>query len=203
MLSWQALSHLHQGRWSEAAAAANAVVRYSYVSSISRIQALVVLGLLQARRGDSDTTMVLDEALALAQPIGELQRIAPVRAARAEAAWLAGHYEQACLEAKAGYDLAVQRQAPWLGGELAVWLWRAGRLKTPPTWVARPFALQIAGEWAAAAEEWRKLNCPYEEALALMESGDAVALRQALATFEQLGAQAAAALATQQLRELS
>ena len=53
-----------------------------------RIAALVVLGLLRARRGDPEVWEPLDEALALAAPTGELQRIGPVAAARAEAAWL-------------------------------------------------------------------------------------------------------------------
>jgi transcriptional regulator with XRE-family HTH domain/tetratricopeptide (TPR) repeat protein len=201
MLSWQAVSHLHQGCWTAAAAAANAVIRYPYVSPISRIQALVVLGLLQTRRGEPDASTLLDEALALAQPTGELQRVGPVRAARAEAAWLAGRHESACEEAQAGYDLALPHQDPWLGGELAFWLWRAGRLKTPPCWAARPFALHMSGAWAAAAAEWQRLGCPYQAASALAESDDEPTRRQALVEFERLGARPAAALVAQRLRE--
>jgi transcriptional regulator with XRE-family HTH domain len=201
MLSWQAVSYLYQGRWSEASTAASAVIHHPYVSPVSRIQALVALGRVQARRGGLELSAVLDEALTLAQRTGELQRVGPVRAARAEAAWLAGRYEQAWEEAHAGYDLAMRYREPWLGGELAVWLWRAGRIKAPPSWVARPFALQMAGAWAEAAAEWKRLGCPYEAAGAMADSGAAAALREALAEFERLGARPAAALAALRLRE--
>ena len=69
-----------------------AVLRDPRTSPPSRIDALVVLGLVRARRGDPGVWAPLDEALALdgtGEP-GELQRLGPVAAARAEAAWLAG-----------------------------------------------------------------------------------------------------------------
>ena len=50
-------------------------------------------GLVRARRGDPDVWPLLDDALALAEPTGELQRIGPATAARAEAAWLEGRPE--------------------------------------------------------------------------------------------------------------
>ena len=55
-----------------------------------RILALTVIGLVQARRGDGDPWPALDEALALTRGQDELQYLAPVATARAEAAWLAG-----------------------------------------------------------------------------------------------------------------
>jgi DNA-binding NarL/FixJ family response regulator len=57
---------------------------------------------------------------------------------------------------------------------------------------AEPFALELAGDWAGAAARWDRLGCPYDAALARM-SGDAPALRQALAAFESLGARPAVA----------
>ena len=47
-------------------------------------------GRLRARRGDPDPWSPLDEARELAAGTGELQRLAPVAGARAEARWLAG-----------------------------------------------------------------------------------------------------------------
>jgi hypothetical protein len=34
----------------------------------------------------------------------------------------------------------------------------------------RPYALELAGNWAGAAEAWTEIGCPYEAALALAES---------------------------------
>ena len=31
-----------------------------------------------------------------------------------------------------------------------------------------PYALQIAGDWRAAAEAWERIGCPYEQALVLL-----------------------------------
>jgi DNA-binding NarL/FixJ family response regulator len=49
----------------------------------------------------------------------------------------------------------------------------------------------IAGDWRSAAEEWGRIGCPFEQALALAE-GDPEAQRAALAIFDGLGARPAA-----------
>ena len=90
MQAWLALTRLYQGRWAEAGDAARPLVDNPHVAAISRIMALVALGRLRTRRGDPGAAAVLDEALELAERTQTLQRLGPVRAARAEAAWLAG-----------------------------------------------------------------------------------------------------------------
>jgi DNA-binding CsgD family transcriptional regulator len=171
------------------------------VSAISRIMALLALGRLRARRGDPDTATLLDEALALAEQTQTLQRIAPVRAARAEAAWLASDRERTLDEARAAYDLSVSKRHPWFTGELAWWQWRAGESIPAPEWCAPPFALHIAGDWRAAASEWERLGCPYEQARALAD-GDEVAQRAALDIFERLGARPAMETVRQKLQAI-
>jgi DNA-binding CsgD family transcriptional regulator/tetratricopeptide (TPR) repeat protein len=201
MLSWEALVRLYLGKWPEAKESALRVTLRPAASAIARIMALLALGRLAARLGEPTAMETLDEALALALPTATLQRLAPVRAARAEAAWLAGDPERARQEARAGLDLALAHRHPWLAGELLAWLARAGERVKAPDWIARPFALQIAGAWADAAVEWQRLGCPYEAALAVVETGDEQALRRALAEFESLGARPAAQLASRRLRE--
>jgi DNA-binding CsgD family transcriptional regulator len=202
IVAWLALTRLYQGRWTEAAELATAVLRTPMATTISRIMALLALGRVRARRGDPDVAAVLDEALQLAAPTGTLQRLAPVRAARAEAAWLAGDQERTAEEAQAVFDLAERHQHRWHLGELGYWLWRAGKLTTPPTGAAAPFALQIAGDWAGAAAAWRELGCPYEAARALADSPEEGALRGALVVFERLGARPATVAVTRRLHEL-
>ena len=51
-----------------------------------------------------------------------------------------------------------------------------------------------------SASAWEALGCSYEAALVLLD-GDEAALRRALASFTQLGARPAAAIATRRLRE--
>jgi DNA-binding CsgD family transcriptional regulator len=197
MLAWRARCHFEQGHWREAVEDAKEVL--SRFCTITRIPALAVLAHVQIRRGDPEAVPLLDEARDLAMSTGELQRIKPVAVARAEAAWLHGKIEECLAEAKIGYELAVQHKNAWDWGELSFWMWRAGGLTDPLPGAAEPFALQMAGDWRAAAELWQEIGCPYERAMALMD-GDEAAQREALAIFEQIGAAPAAEIVRRQLR---
>jgi DNA-binding CsgD family transcriptional regulator len=131
-----------------------------------------------------------------------LSRLSLVRAARAEAAWLAGDPERVRVEAQSLFELTVRHGHNRLSSELAFWLWRIGELASPPPNTLEPFALQMSGNWEEAAACWRALGCPYEAAWALADSGDESALRDALAEFTRLGAAPATAMMSQRLREL-
>ncbi len=108
--------------------------------------------------------------------------------------------EQCLAEARVGYDLAQAHTYQWKLGELSLWMWRSGGLTSAPGQIAEPFARQIAGDWQGAASLWAQIGCPYEQALALAD-GDAQAIRNALALFEQLGAQPALALVRRRLQQ--
>jgi DNA-binding CsgD family transcriptional regulator len=123
-----------------------------------------------------------------------------IRAARAEAAWLAGNMQAAVAEARTVFDLALSHRHEWYVGELGFWLWCAGEEVDLPEWTARPFVLQMAGDWQAAAEAWAAMGCPYEQARALA-AGDKEAQKQALLIFEQLEARPMAERVRQKLRD--
>jgi len=130
---------------------------------------------------------VLDEALDLALRSNTLQRLAPVAAARAEAAWLEGRSDDVVAEADRVHALAVQKRHPWFSGELAFWRWRGGGDPGALDGGAAPFRLQIEGRWQEAAAAWDAMGCPYERARALAD-GDEPAQREALAILDRLGA---------------
>ena len=65
--------------------------------------------------------------------------------------------------------------------------------------MARPFALQIGGDWRAAAEMWAQYGCPYERGMALMD-GDEPAQLEALQIFEGLRAKPIIEKLKQQMR---
>jgi DNA-binding CsgD family transcriptional regulator len=192
--AWQSFTLMHRGAWVDAATLARGVLLREGTSAVNRLPALVALGRLQARGASSVGAVEgpLDEALALAEPIGTSETLGMVRAARAEAAWAAGDRASTLAEASAGYALALRERHAWVAGELAYWRWRAGAPKRPPDWIAGPFKLHVRGDWCAAAEAWRRLGCPYEEARALSE-GDASAQTRALMLFDRLGADRPAA----------
>jgi DNA-binding CsgD family transcriptional regulator/tetratricopeptide (TPR) repeat protein len=199
MCSWLALTRLYQGRWSEAGDIATSLVGRPNLAAVSRIMALVALGRVRTRRGDPGADAVLDEALELALQTDTLQRLAPVRAARAEAAWHADERARVVSEATAVYDLATRHRHRWHMGELSFWRWRAGEPFTAPKWSAAPFNLQIKGDWRRAARAWERLGCPYEQARALAD-GDGPAQLAALEIFGRLGAAPAAAALRRRMR---
>lgn len=202
MTGWKARLRLDQGRWDEAEQHAAVVLGQPNVPAASRITPLAVLGRLYARRGEPDPWDLLDEALVLARRTGELQRLAPVAVARAEARWLEGAGSAVAAETDATVELARERQEPWALGELCAWRRRAGAEDlVEPDAVAAPFALELSADWRAAAERWRELGCPYEAALAMAAGDEEVALQQALTMFQRLGAIPATRAAAQRLRD--
>jgi DNA-binding CsgD family transcriptional regulator/tetratricopeptide (TPR) repeat protein len=201
LTAWLAHSRMFLGEWDEALALADRVLATPSVAGVTRFPGLLVRALVGVRRGRPDAA-VLDEALALAEGSASLHRLGPIRAARAEAAWLAGDGRRAAAEAAAVFDLALDRGHGRYLGELAYWRWRVGDLATPPAAAAKPYALQIEGAWWAAAAVWDGFGCPYEAARARAEGDDPAAVRAALVVFERLGAEPAAALAARRLREL-
>ena len=198
MLAQRARAHLEQGRWREADNDANAVLRTA-PTAITRVVAAVVLGCVRTRRGDPGSEPLLDEARELALATGDILRIGPMAAARAEAAWLEGDNERTRDEIADAYALALRHPEPWRLGELGLWLWRAGALDRPSEGMALPYRLEIGGDWQAAADEWRRIGCPYEEALALAQ-GDRPAQLRALDILTGLGAAPAAAMVRRNLR---
>jgi hypothetical protein len=83
MLAARARLYLETGRWTYAQADATFVIDDPRTTAVAKIPALAALGLLRARqRAEGDA--LVDEALAIALPTAEKQRILPVRAARAE-----------------------------------------------------------------------------------------------------------------------
>ncbi len=202
LLAQRAKLELDRGRWDEAAESAGFVLSDPRSPPVARVWALPTLGLLRARRGDAEAAAPLEEAWELVRATGELMQIVPVASARAEAAWLAGDPTTVEQLTEAAFALARQSRAPWAMGVLGYWRWRAGmRDQLPAGLIAQPYRLSIAGDWSKAAALWRKLGCPYEGALALADSQDEGAVRQAIEQLQQLGARPAVAIAARRLRE--
>jgi predicted ATPase len=199
LLAMKSWLELERGAWDHAADTTSLVL--SQRCTLSSLQAQVVLGLLRARRGDPDPWTPLAEADRVAQGTTQLWWMSQVAAAQAEAAWLEGRPEKIAPATEEAFRLALRLGSPWPAGELAVWRRRAGVEEEVPRQTAVPFALQLAGEWAAAAEAWSRSGCTYEAALALADADDDTALRQALDELHALGAQPAAAIVARRLRE--
>ncbi len=202
LLGSRARMELDLGHWDQAADSAGLVLRDPRSAQLARTWALVTLGLVRARRGDPDVLSPLQEAHTMVEPTFELDRIAQVAAARAEASWLSGDNGTVKGRTDAALALALDRLNPWAIGELAYWRSQAGlHDELPAGLVAKPYQLSLAGQCTQAAETWRELGCPYEAALALAESDDPGDARNAIEHLQQLGAGPAAAIVARRLRE--
>ena len=201
MSGHRACIRLEQGRVAEAVASAEQALSDPRGSPLPRILGSVVLGVVRARRGEAGAQPLLDAAVELAAPSGELQRIAPAAAGAAEAAWLSADRTAVDAATAPALALALARDARWFAGQLAVWRRRAGLTADVPTPVPEPWSLELAGRPVDAAARWRTLGCAYEAALALAQADDEDALREAHDALRELDAPAAAAVVARRLRE--
>lgn len=190
------------GQWDEAADAAAVILAAPAPPKSASHSASLILALMRARRGDPDYRAPLEQARSIAVAVGDLQYLAPVAAAEAECAWLAGRAAEIGPATQSVYELALEKGAADWVGELGLWRRRGGLPEAPMADAAEPFACQLAGDWEHAARLWRERGCPYEAALALADSDDPTALREALEELQALGGRPAAAIVARRLRKL-
>jgi DNA-binding NarL/FixJ family response regulator len=188
------------GDWDASLQDANTVLEEPS-APLARIWPHLVRGLVELRRsgGGADD---LDRAWALVQRYGEMIRLLPACAALAEHVWLTGCEDERIA---IGRDLLVAEAKPgleWARGDLAIWM----RRLDPAVEVAEveslaePYRLQLAGQHGAAAECWASLCAPYEQAIALVDTGDPADVRAGLDLLDRLGADAVAAKVRLELR---
>ena len=201
ILGFKVRHELNRGRWSEASELATLLATDLHESPWPRLEGLLALALVRARRGDPGARDALNEALAVDHPAGALAWIAPMAAAAAEIAWLDGRNDEVASLTDAAFALALERRSPWAIGALASWRRRAGITDAAPTEVPLPYGHELAGDCEQAAAAWTSLCSPYEAALALSDADDDAALERALAELQALGARPAAARVARRLRE--
>jgi DNA-binding CsgD family transcriptional regulator/tetratricopeptide (TPR) repeat protein len=199
--SWIARVAFERGQWATATRESAQAAHPASGNVPARIVGLTVVGRLRTRRGDPGPEASFAEAWELAQRTGDLQRLWPVAAGRAELAWLSGRPGEIAAIVEPILQLAVRLGHSWAIGELGYWLWRTGSVDRPPAGAAQPYALQMTGETKRAAQAWSDLGCPYEAAAALAESDAPEDLLSAYEQLDRLGAWPAAEAAARRLRE--
>lgn len=197
--AWQSRERFESGDWSAAAALAGDLVTRERVTAVARIPALGTLAAVAVRGGAAEAASAIARAELEAERTGEHQRIAPLLALRAEAAWLARDASECARYARIGIDAAIAHGSHDNFGRFALWLWRAGECGEALAAVARfpgcprRVADEVMGRWRAAAVAWGAIGNHYERAMALA-AGGADDVRQALAILEGLGARPAVRL---------
>ena len=193
---------LDRGRWDDAVRHARAVIHDPRESPWTHHEALCVLGLVRARRGDPGARDALVDAAAVGVPQEEEFAHVDLAAARAEVAWLERAGAEVDCATAALLSGPVELHDPDAAARLHFWRRLAGLEGDVPEAGSGPYALALSGEWREAADEWTRQSSPYEAALALSQTGDAEALRDAHAECRRLGAGPLAAIVARELREL-
>jgi DNA-binding CsgD family transcriptional regulator/tetratricopeptide (TPR) repeat protein len=196
---WQSELLLHRGELRQAETCGAAVLRHRDIAPVSMIVPLTVVARARARTGGGDWREPLDRAAAVAAGTGELQRLGPVAATRSEALWLAGDDGAARAAATEVLRVVGPVSDPWRLGLVVSWL-APGPVGSDPApagpvadGLVGPYALEAAGRWGEAAQEWDRLGSPYERALALVRGGERAGLTEAVQILDGIGAAAAAA----------
>jgi DNA-binding CsgD family transcriptional regulator len=198
LIGWKSRFHLDRGQAFDATRAAETVLQHTDVASVGAVEPLLTSVQTRARAGVHDYEALLDRAATLAEGMREVQRVAPVVAARCEIAWLTGDFETPARLAAEAWPVAEASDCPWNRGMIARWL--APQSDGGPQRIAPPHAAELAGRWREAAALWATLDSPFDQGLALARSGEQDLLTEAVAVFEGIGAHAAAARARAQLR---
>lgn len=195
-----ALAYLHLGDWTAAEEYAYPVLKRRKATPVSLTRALIALGRLRLRRGETGAEELLDEAAVVSGKTKKGALWAMLSAVRAEAALATGDHDLALHHASGGEASFDARPPATHNAELAYWRWKAGGGAVRPEWAVGPFLWQMSGQPRRAATRWRRLKYPYEEAMALTECGDETSLTRAYDLFDRLGAKPAAAEVAGKLR---
>jgi DNA-binding CsgD family transcriptional regulator/tetratricopeptide (TPR) repeat protein len=196
---------LQQGRSAEARTLNDQLLGSKPPSLANSLAPLTTSGLMHARAGETEAAWVaLDEVLQIALGVGEPTYLLRVHVARAEVHWLERRPLGVAEESRTGAMLLTGPE-PWEVGPALAWCRRAGVAFDPPgSWPepALPWALELAGDHRAAAEEWDRLGSGYHAAMVLAFSQQEEDLRDAVERFRALGAPAAEERVRRRLREI-
>lgn len=124
-----------------------------------RVTIMTTLAPVRLRRGDPGADDLLDQAIDLALPTGELNRIGRVTAARAEKAWYEGRDADVARGTAIGLAHLCGHTAPWIQGELLFWQSRVRPDMVCVGEVAEPYRLAAAARRKAVQARNSRADC--------------------------------------------
>jgi DNA-binding CsgD family transcriptional regulator len=172
ILVYKARMWMETGNWNEAYVIADDLIKDPYLRPISKIGALVIAATIKMRRGENDFLPLLVEARAKAFETMEAQRIIPVLVAFMEYEWLTGttfiKKEDLTIALKL-LDFAANLYEK---SEFDFWLFRTRKEHVARKELHEAYDIHDLKSALKAANLWKQIGCPYEEALALFEGSE-------------------------------
>lgn len=151
-------------------------------SGVPQLLAKTVLTELAVRRGDPNARELLADLAEQADRTGELQRVAPVLAIKAEWALLtdAELPREGFVAAAEMIESSSVRVGAWAGATLAGWAAVAGIEVNIDAPLPAAYEAMVHRDWAAAAAAFGSVGWAYDQALMLSLLDDEDALTEAL-----------------------
>jgi DNA-binding CsgD family transcriptional regulator len=191
-----------QGAWDEAEAGLRSLLEGQDDPGQIGRETVPILARILVRRGDPEAEELLGLADRHAARADNLEWLVPTALAHIEHAWLNGNPELAGRYPELLLQRTERSGTNVLRGELLLYLGRLGFAVEDFDGCPEEYAAGLRGDWRTAAAVWQQIGDPYEQALALAESGEVEATLEALTQLDLLGAAPAAALVRARLRRL-
>ncbi len=205
LLAGQAAVELDLGHWDEAESMSQQVLAKPYLSPANAIPPHKTLGQLLGRRGDPEAMQHLDVTVESATDTGEAGWLGITLPERAEIHWLRGDTDAAADDLQRAWPV-VAKMNGWRRGLVAVWLRRLGQpidVDIDIDALPEPARLSLARRARGRApRRGSRCSARGRRRSARYDAGTEASLREALAGFEALGADAAVRLCRRELRRL-
>src|SRR4051794_40912614 len=152
------------------------------ISPLNRM--ILGIGLARAgfRLGQTEARECLEATWQLGEDSDVTFWLVKIATAAVEGAWLSGDSSLVTQKVHEVYQRGLS-DSPWVHGDLSAWLVGLGHRVDPDREVPAPYSLELAGRYADAADAWREIGCPFEEAVALTWTGDPESMKRALEIF--------------------
>ena len=180
---------LEMGDWDESLTIVKTLLSNPAQPIIIKIGALTTLCTIEVRKGVSDGMMHLQEVRSHVIRTKEHHQIIPAIISCLEYEWLT--LEKIITEEELHLCLRLVKNVDSiiLNSQFQFWLRKARSNRIILNHVYEPYKLLEAGNIKQAASFWRRIHCPFEEALALAEGNDEDK-KTALQILQHLGADA-------------
>lgn len=188
LVGLQAQLRQEQGRLIDARTIAGGVQKLKNQTLLMKLPALLVLARAHSRLAQSDSYELLQQALHNALSTNEQQYIIPARLALIEHGWLYSDNIQRCKDAIEHIERLGSLSPPvlnvWQLGELRVWQRRFAVDKQDDQVVAKPYQLELDGEYTAASQAWQNLGMPFNAGMSLLHDGQTFCQDRVLRAWE-------------------
>ncbi|HET6767089.1 MAG TPA: response regulator transcription factor, partial [Chitinophagaceae bacterium] len=180
---------LETGIWNDAYHLAENLIKNADQHPIVKIEALVIVATIKMRKGQGDPLPLLVEAKEKAFETMEPQRILPVMTALLEYEWITGTSFLKNEDIDHAITLLSYGGNAYVKTKFCLWLLKARKQEVfLPDFLAG-YQLDYKATAKNASSLWKKLNCPYEQALTLFD-GDNNEKRAAIDIVHKLDAYA-------------